>query len=173
MLLTDEIDERTPSYLNESITVEEILKALTKLKCNKAVGFDNIPAEVMKSQRLQSTLCALLNRCFINCVIPSAWKKGVIHPIPKSSTADKRDPLSYRGITVTSSFYKLYCVLLNNRLIKWEEEYSVLNDAQNGFRRGRSTVDHISSLTSIIETRKFKKQSTYVGFIDLKKRMIR
>ena len=37
MLLTDEIDERTPSYLYESITVEEILKALTKLKCNKAV----------------------------------------------------------------------------------------------------------------------------------------
>ena len=60
-------------------------------------------------------------------------------------------------------------MILNNRLIKWEEEYSVLNDAQNGFRSGRSTVDHISSLTSIIETRKLKKQSTHVGFIDFKK----
>ena len=169
MLLTDEIDERTPSYLNESIAVEEILKALTKLKCNKAVGFDNIPAEAIKSQRLQSTLCALFNHCYINGVIPSVWKKGVIHPIPKSSTVDKRDSLSYRGITVTSSFYQLYCVILNNRLIKLEEEYSVLNDAQNGFRSGRSTVDHISSLTSIKETRKLKKQSTYVGFIDFKK----
>ena len=88
MLLTDEIDERTPSYLNESTTVEETLKALTKLKCNKAVGFDNIPAEVIKSQRLQNILCALFHLRFINGVIPSAWKKGVIHPIPKSSTAD-------------------------------------------------------------------------------------
>ena len=130
---------------------------------------NSIPAEVIKSQRLQSTLCALFNRCFIKGVIPSAWKKGVIQSIPKSSTADKRDPLSYRGLTVTSSFYKLYCVILNNRLIKWEEEFSILNDAQNGFRSGRSTVDHISSLSSIIETRKLKKQSTYVGFIDFKK----
>ena len=112
---------------------------------------------------------ALFNRSFINGVIPSAWKKGVIHPIPKSFTADKRDPLSYREITVTSSFYKLYCLILNNRLIKLEEEYSVLNDAQYGFHSGRSTVDHISSLTSIIETRELKKQSTYVGFIDFKK----
>ena len=79
-------------------------------------------------------------------------KKGVIHPIPKSSTVDKRDPLSYRGITVTSSLHKVYCVILSNRLVKLEEECSVLNDAQNGFRTGRSTIDHICSLTSIIET---------------------
>ena len=82
---------------------------------------------------------------------------------------DKRDPLCYRGITVTSALYKLYCVILNNRLIKWEKEFSVLSDAQNGFRTGRSTVDHISSLTSITETRKLKKQSTYIGFIDFRK----
>ena len=167
--LSDEVDERTHSYLNESISVEEILKGLTKLKCNKARGFDSIPAEVIKNQRLQGALTVLFNRCFVSGVVPSAWKKGVIHPIPKSSTADKRDPLSYRGITVTSSLYNLYCVILNNRLVKWEEEYSVLNDAQNGFRTGRSTIDHISSLTSIIETRKLKKQSTYVGFIDFRK----
>ena len=60
--LTDEIDERTPSYLNE----EEVLKGLINLKCNKAAGFDNIPAEVVKCQRLQSILCVLFNRCFMN-----------------------------------------------------------------------------------------------------------
>ena len=49
-----------------------------------------------------------------------------IHPIPKSSTVDKRDPLSYGEITVTSVLYKLYCLILNNRLIKWGKEFSVL-----------------------------------------------
>ena len=67
--MTDEIDERTPSYLNESISAEEVLKGLIKLKCNKAAGFDNTPAEVVKCQRLQSTLCVLFNRCFMNGVI--------------------------------------------------------------------------------------------------------
>ena len=35
--------------------------------------------------------------------------------------------------------------------------------------KGRSTVDHINTITSIIETRKKYKFSTYVAFIDFKK----
>ena len=95
------------------------------------------------------------------------WKMGIITPVPKSSTADTRDPLSYRGIHITSALYKLYCNILNERLIKWESELEILSDTQNGFRKGRSTVDHI--VTSIIETRKLKRQPTFTAFIDFKK----
>lgn len=42
-------------------------------------------------------------------------------------------------------------------------------DEQNGLRKGRNTIDHISTLTTVIETRKPRKLSTYVAFIDLKK----
>ena len=48
--------------------------------------------------------------------------------------------------------YKNYCTILNKRLSQWEEQNEILHDAQNGFRKNRSTVDHISSLTSIIES---------------------
>ena len=51
----------------------------------------------------------------------------------------------------------------------WEEDNAILHDAQNGFRKGRTTVDQITSLTSIIETRKLKKESTFVVYIDFKK----
>ena len=97
------------------------------------------------------------------------WKMGIITPVPKSSTSDTRDPLSYRGIHITSALYKLYCNILNERLSKWESELEILSDAQNGFRKGRSTVDHILTLTSIIETRKLKRQQTFTAFIDFKK----
>ena len=97
------------------------------------------------------------------------WKMGIITPVPESSTADTRDPLSYRRIHITSALYKLYCNLLNERLIKWESELEILSDTQNGFRKGRSTVDHIVTLTSIIETRKLKHQPTCTAFIDFKK----
>ena len=40
---------------------------------------------------------------------------------------------------------------------------------QNGFRKGRNTIDHISTLTSIVETRKLKGKSTFTAFIDFKK----
>ena len=42
-------------------------------------------------------------------------------------------------------------------------------DEQNGFRKSRSTLDHLSTLTSIIETRKANKTDTYVAFIDFSK----
>ena len=90
-------------------------------------------------------------------MIPEAWKKGIINPFPISSTTDPRDPLGYRRITLAPSSYKLYCSVLNKRLCEWEEENNILHDMQNGFRKHRSTVDHISSLTFIIQTRKLQK----------------
>ena len=81
----------------------------------------------------------------------------------------KKDPLNYRGITLAPVIYKIYCTILNKRLSQLEEQNEILHDAQNGFRKNRSTVDHISSLTSIIETRKLKRKSPFAIFVDFKK----
>ena len=158
-----------PSYFGAGIEISEVKAAIKALKNNKAVGIDELPAEVLKCDNIFVALCALFNKCFITSIIPSAWKQGIINPIPKSSTSDRMDPLSYRGITLTSAVYKLFCTILNNRLSKWENEHSVLADNQNGFRKHRSTTDHVISLTSIIETRKLYKKNTFVAFIDFTK----
>ena len=42
-------------------------------------------------------------------------------------------------------------------------------DEQNGFRRGRSCVDHLSSLTNLIETRSKLKLDPFAAFVDLSK----
>jgi hypothetical protein len=42
-------------------------------------------------------------------------------------------------------------------------------EEQNGFRKGRSTVDHLSTLTCIIETPNLKTLSTFAAFIDFRK----
>ena len=77
--------------------------------------------------------------------------------------------MSYRGIALAPASYKLFCGILNNRLIKWAETNEILADEQNGFRKGRSTIDHISSITNIIETRKLKHKQTFAAFIDFRK----
>ena len=46
-------------------------------------------------------------------------------------------------------FKKLYCSILNNRLSRLLELNDGLADEQNGFRRGRCTGDHITSLSMI------------------------
>ena len=120
-------------------------------------------------KRLHFFLLRLFNVCLQTGKAPTQWSKCILNPIPKNSTSDKRDPLSYRGIALAPSSYKLFCGILNNRLVKWVETNGILADEQNGFRKGRSTIDHISSLTNIIETRKLKRKQTFVAFIDFRK----
>ncbi|CAG2255684.1 unnamed protein product [Mytilus edulis] len=155
--------------MNYDITHEEVKRAVISLKVNKAVGVDEIPAEVLKNPRLLNFLLSLFNKCFFSGTIPTIWRKGIINPIPKSSTSNPKDPMCYRGLTLVPVCYKLYCHILNNRLLEWEEENNILDDCQNGFRKGRSTIDHIKSLSSIIETRKLKRLSTFTAFIDFRK----
>ena len=68
-----------------------------------------------------------------------------------------------------SMVYTIYCSILNHRLSHWIESNNILCDEQNDFRSGRCTVDHVGSLTSIIETRMKKKSDTFVAFIDFSK----
>ncbi len=77
--------------------------------------------------------------------------------------------LNYRGITLASSVYKIYCSILNHRLNQWAEANGLVEDEQNGFRKSRSCQDHLSSLATIIDNRKLVGKSTYVGFIDFSK----
>ena len=49
------------------------------------------------------------------------------------------------------------------------EKLDITGVIQNGFRRNGNTIDHLSSITSIIETRKLRKLSTFAAFVDFKK----
>ncbi|CAG2233157.1 unnamed protein product [Mytilus edulis] len=155
--------------LDCEISVEEVFNVLKSSKNGKSPGYDEIPVELYKNQTMLNALTRVFNICFDSGKVPAMWSKGIITPIPKSSTSDPRDPLSYRGITLAPVSYKLYCGVLNSRLTYKLDDIDFLCDEQNGFRKGRSTVDHLSTLATIIETRKLRKQSTYVAFIDFKK----
>jgi hypothetical protein len=155
--------------LDSEISIDEVLKLLTKAKNGKAPGIDLIPVELYRNNLLLHVLHKLFNICFKFGKIPSVWFKGIITPIPKCSTSDPRDPLSYRGITLAPCAYKLYCSILNNRLVPWLDTRDIIHDEQNGFRKSKSTIDHLSTLTCIIETRKLRKLSTFAVFVDFKK----
>jgi len=156
------------SSVNEHISILEIIKVVKNANRGKAAGTDGIPYEVLNNRTAIGFLHALFNVCFRTGRIPHEWGKGIINPIPKACTADPRDPLSYRGITLANTMYKLYSSVLNNSLYKWVEDNDKVVDEQNGFRKQRSTVDNLSSFTNLVDTRKRLNQSTFCAFIDLK-----
>ncbi len=155
--------------LNQPITLDEVKKAVTRAKSGKAMGTDSIPNEVLKNDRIVGALHALFQLCFDSGKVPSLWTQSVINPIPKNKTNDPRVPLNYRGISLLSCIYKIYSAILNNRLTKHLDDNSLIHDEQNGFREGRSCVDHIFTLSSIIRNKIQQKQDIYACYVDFRK----
>ncbi|UYV79967.1 K02A2.6-like [Cordylochernes scorpioides] len=79
-------------------------------------------------------------------------------------------PSNYRGIALISNVSKLFTSILRSRLEEWVEGRRVVPENQAGFRKGRSCIDHIFTLTTLIQLSLRKKRGKlYVFFIDLRK----
>ena len=70
----------------------------------------------------------IVNYMFDNECYPDSWTKGVIVPIPKKG--DLSDVNNYRGITLISSFSKIFSLIVKNRLEKFAEENAILCEYQ-------------------------------------------
>jgi len=97
--------------------------------------------------------------------LPEEWKESIIVPIYK--TGDKTDCNKYRGISLLPTTYKILSNILLSRLIPYSEE--VIGDHQCGFRRNRSTTDHIFCIRKILEKKWEYNEAVKQLFIDFKK----
>jgi hypothetical protein len=79
--------------------------------------------------------------------MPKDWSEGIICPILKKG--DHTLCNNYRGITLLNVTYKVFAILLCNRLLEIVEKQ--LGDFQMGFRPGRSTIDNIHIVRQIFE----------------------
>jgi hypothetical protein len=85
----------------------------------------------------------LVNKIIKGQKVPEQWKVAIITSIHKKG--DKRKCDNYRGISVTSTFSRIYGQILAKLL---ELEYkNVEMEEQSGFRAGRSYIDNIKPLT--------------------------
>ena len=133
----------------EQPTYEEIIKAIKKLKNNKAPGKDNIPAELLKygGEALHRQLHRLITLIWSQEKIPEEWKESLIIPIHKKG--DRTKCSNYRGISLINTAYKILANILLERLKPIVE--SGLGDYQCGFRKNRSTVDQIFTVRQMLE----------------------
>jgi hypothetical protein len=100
----------------EPPTYNEICSVINKLKITKAAGTDNIPAELIRygGRTLKKRMRKLMLNIWNNEHLPAQWNEGIICPIYKEG-----DPLNcsnYRPITLLNTAYKIFNILLNNRL---------------------------------------------------------
>ena len=119
------------------------------------------------SDILMSHILDIFNTILSSGFFPEQWMEGIIIPLFKKN--DPNDVNNYRGITLVSCLSKIFTSVINKRLVDWTESHNVISDAQFGFRKGRSTVDAIFVLNSIISEILNKNGRLFCAFIDYKK----
>jgi len=137
-----DIDTGVPS-------LDEVVKAVTKLKNHKAAGTDKISAELLKSggDVVLKRLHTLIVKIWSEEYAPEDWRKGELTVLYKKG--DIKDCKNYRGISLLSVAGKAFAWIVLRRMQKAVDKK--LRENQAGFRGGRGCVDQIFSLKILME----------------------
>ena len=152
--------------INEEITYDEVSEAVDRSKFRKS--YLEIPNEALKNTHAKMLLHEFFDLCFRSGYNPTDWDLSDIIPIPKKDK-DARDPLQNRCITIVCCVAKIYSSILNKRLQRYLENNNIFAEEQNGFRAGRSCIDHIFVMCTVLRNRKMLGKDTFLCFIDYKK----
>ena len=151
-----DIQKIQPKYPNSQPGIEipapsfnEVCFIINNLKNGKAGGTDNILSELIKcgERVLKQRMYKLILKIWEEEQLPSQWNEGIICPVYKKG--DRLDCKNYRPITLLNVAYKIFAIILNQRLADMVEP--TLGEYQSGFRPNRSTIDNIFILRQIIE----------------------
>ena len=153
--------------LNCEITYQEVSNAIDQSKLGKA--YLSIPNEALKNNAAKFLLHKFFNKCFELGLSPTDWLQSELKPLFKGGDKDPRAPLDHRPICIMSCVAKIYSCVLNNRLQSHLNCNDLLSDTQNGFRSGRSCIDHVFSLVTILRNRKLTNQQTFLCFVDFRR----
>ncbi|KAE9416574.1 hypothetical protein Angca_007492, partial [Angiostrongylus cantonensis] len=145
----------------------EIRHAISPVKSLTAASPDRIRSEHLNNLPpvLVSTLARLFTRYLSECKVPIQWKTSEIVLLFKKG--DLHDIGNYRPICLLSVVYKLFTRVILNRDDRTLDEAQPCD--QVGFRKGFSAMDHIYTLTRLIEVSREYKRSLCLTFVDLEK----
>ena len=154
---------------NDPITMRELKDAINSGK-NSSPGPDNIHYTVIKHFPTATLvlLLGLFNAMFSSGTFPKRWREAYIVPIPKPNK-DLSDPQSYRPISLTNCLCKTFERIITARLMWYLEKNKLLDDVQSGFRRQRSTIDHLVGLETYVREAFVRKLHAVTVFFDLEK----
>jgi sorting nexin-29 len=138
---------------------------LPSLAGHKSPGIDGLPNELLRLEELSGYLLVILNKMLVEGPLIE-HKSSLIIPIPKKG--DLSDPANWRGICLMPHITKLYDRLLLNRIRDAID--SRLHPAQNGYRPGRGTTQHIMTLAMLRDISLTRSGFPVVGcFVDFSK----
>ena len=153
--------------MDAPFSFDELITALTDLK-DSTPGEDGVPYSFIQrlSDKSKMYFLKIINASFDSGKIPESWKSQIVIPILKPGK-NPSDPNSYRPIALSSTLAKICEHLLKNRLEWIVESRNILAPSQFGFRKGLSTIDSLSILTTDIRLSFAKGEYLVAVFLDI------
>ena len=146
----------------------ELKKQISKMKANRAPGWDEITAEHLKNSGtvFVGLLTWIFNEVVLSEKIPVYFKKGYIISIPKPGKSYVIKD-NNRGITLLPVFYKLFELIMLERENKWFN--TTLCELQGAAQDGCSCQHTSMVVQEGVAYNLDKGESVYGGFGDIKK----
>ena len=154
-------------------SLAELSTAICKLSSSSASGPDQIAYPLLKHlhEPAQLFLLSLFNRSWYSHIFSSCWKPTTIIPIHKPGKPTS-SLSSFCPIFLTSCISKLFERLILSCLTFHLESNHLLSTCQVGFRRGRSSLHQIFTLSQLIRDGFQKKKPldrTILASVDFSK----
>lgn len=149
---------------SQEIKAWEVEMAIQRANGKSAPGEDGIDYMMIKNltEGYKKEIEKLFNEIWRTKEIPKEWKKATVIFL------DKTNKKSLRPISLTDCMGKLMERVVNRRLTEWAESNNIIDEGQNGFRKGRSSIDNLAILTTKIRLGFENRRETLANFMDVK-----
>ena len=118
---------------------EEVSKIIDSLDVHKAEDIYKFPIRIVKDlkNQISEPLVQIINSSFSVGTFPERLKLAKVKPLYKGG--DQNLPKNYRPISILPIFDKIVERLMHTRLQSFLRKQNILNSAQYGFQRNKST----------------------------------
>jgi hypothetical protein len=125
----------------------KVKKLIHGLGSTEALGPDHVPVSVYKkgAEVLCGPIAHMVNRSLATGVFPDAFKHGVVIPVYKGGNKDRKEPSSYRPVSLLSALSKVLELVVKSCLQAHLDVSGNIPASQHGFRRGRSCTTAIAA----------------------------
>ena len=147
-----------------------LINAIRELKENTSPGPDKFPSMLLKRiiHSVSNPLLRILQQTVDMNEIPPLLTSSIVCPIYKSGK-DRREPSSYRPVSLTSVIMRAFEKVIKKQLVSYFEENNLINDSQHGFRKGRSCLSQLLKHYDDILRKMEEGNQVNVLYIDFEK----
>ena len=154
---------------NITITTDEILTKIDKMKVNKSPGPDLFYPKVLKNVKHEvvSHLVTIFNKSLEQGLVPVDWKLANVTPIFKKG--QNSEPGNYRPISLTSVVGKLIESIITDHVVQYLESNNLISKNQHGFRSKRSCLTNLIDFYTDLFLAHDTTKSLDIIYLDFKK----